>query len=135
MSGPYPIIDRWIIPASALSATLAGVQPAGARGREAGAFWLGRRDSAAVISGVLLPHGRGVTESPYQWKVEPEVFGAAISWAKPRALVLLAVVHTHVPGVPPELSWSDRFLSIQVPGILSVVIGNGGKDSDYADWG
>ena len=135
MSGPYPQISRWIIPASVISATLAGVQPAGARGCEAGAFWLGCREECSQVSAVLLPTGKGVSESPYRWRVEPEVFGAAIEWAKPRRLTLLAVVHTHVPGVPPKLSWSDRHFSIQVPGILSVVIGNGGQDRELLDWG
>jgi proteasome lid subunit RPN8/RPN11 len=69
------------------------------------------------------------------WRVGAEVFGTISRWAKPRGLSLLGIVHTHLPGVPARLSWADRHQSVRVPGILAVVIGNGGQDADHLDWG
>jgi hypothetical protein len=118
-----------------MSATLAGVRPSGGRGNESGAFWLGTRAAISRVTAVVLPQGDGVEESPGQWRVSPEVFGAISHWAKPRGLTLLGIAHTHIRGVPPRLSWSDRNRSVRVPGILAVVIGCGGEDANYRDWG
>lgn len=135
MNSIYPAIDRWVLPRSALTETLAAVMPAGYSGREAGAFWLGERAATATVQAVVLPAGKGVEERPDSWIVSPSVFGAISIWAKPRNLVLLGMAHIHLPGVPVHMSWADRNLCVQVPGFLSVVIGNGGKDSDYRKWG
>lgn len=40
-----------------------------------------------------------------------------------------------MPGVPPRLSWADRHQNVRVPGMLAVVIGNGGNDENEARWG
>lgn len=135
MSTPYPCIERWALAERVLTATLTGVRRAGLCGRESGAFWLGKRVETAMIWAVVIPSGTGVEERPDQWRVSPEVFGAVTRWAKPQGLTLLAIAHTHVRGVPPRLSWADRHYSVQVPGMLAVVIGNGGEDRDYRDWG
>src|SRR5439155_14472842 len=81
------------------------------------------------------PSGVGVEERPDQWRVAPEVFGTVSRWAKPRGLTLLGIAHTHGRGVPARLSWVDRARSVQVPGILAVVIGNGGEDRNPLEWG
>ncbi len=135
MSTPYPEIKRWVLLGAVKSATLDGVLPSGRRGNESGAFWLGVRASVARVTAVVLPQGKGVEESPCQWRVSPEVFGAISRWAKPRGLTLLAIAHTHTASIPPVLSWPDRHQSVRVPGILAVVIGNGGRDHDHHDWG
>ncbi len=135
MSSPYPEIKEWMVPDAVKRATLAGVRPSGHRGNESGAFWLGVREAVAPVTAVILPQGKGVEESPGQWRVSPEVFGAITRWAKPRGLALLGIAHTHICGVPPRLSWADRHRSVRVPGILAVVIGNGGEDEDHYDWG
>jgi proteasome lid subunit RPN8/RPN11 len=131
----YPAIGRWVVPGGVKSATLAGVRPSGRRGSESGAFWLGTRAAVSCVTTVVLPQGEGVEESPGQWRVSPEVFGAISRWAKPRGLTLLGIAHTHVRGVPPRLSWADRHRSVRVPGILAVVIGRGGEDVNHRDWG
>jgi hypothetical protein len=135
VSSPYPAIGQWVVPAPAITATIEGVRPTGRRGREAGAFWLGRRSATSVVSAVILPKGPGVVEHPGYWQVSPEVFGIISGWAKPRELTLLSIAHIHLPGVPVRLSWSDRHRSVRVPGVLAVVIGNGGEDHDYRGWG
>lgn len=135
MSGPYPEIERWVIPRRVLTATLTGVQLGGRGGMESGAFWLGQRRAISEVEAVVLPAGTGVQQKAYQWSVPPEVFGTVTRWAKPRNLSLLGIVHTHVRGVPPRLSWADRQYSVQVPGVLAVVIGNGGGDHNHRDWG
>lgn len=135
MSGLYPDIDRWVIPRTLLAKTSAVVLAAGHAGRETGVFWLGERSSTATMSAIVVPAGEGVEERPEQWRVSSSVFGAISLWAKPRDLVLLAIAHIHLAGVPVVLSWADRNLSVQVPGILAIVIGNGGADREYADWG
>lgn len=135
MSTPYPRIEHWILAEGVCAATLEGVRAAGQLGNESGAFWLGERAGTARVHTVVLPAGPGVEERPYQWRVSPEVFGAVSRWAKPRGLTLLGIAHTHGRGVPARLSWADRYRSVQVPGILSVVIGNGGEDRDHLKWG
>jgi len=131
----YPPIREWLMPEGVFTSTLAGVKPSGERGTESGAFWLGKRATRTRIEAVVLPSGPGVEEHPYQWRVSPEVFGEVARWAKPRGLTLIAVAHTHIRGVPVDLSWADRTRSVQVPGMLAVVIGNGGHDAVFTDWG
>jgi hypothetical protein len=116
-------------------ATLDGVRRAGPRAAESGAFWLGPRREVAAVTAVVLPRGVGVEEGMGHWRVEPEVFGAISRWGKPRGLSLLGIAHTHLRGVAPRLSWSDRHRSVCVPGMLSIVIGNAGEDEDHHDWG
>ena len=135
MSDVYPPISSWYLPDAAIAATLGGVRLAGVHGRESGAFWLGVRAETAIISAVVVPKGRGVEEHPGEWRVGADVFGAISYWAKARALTLLGIAHTHPRGVPPRLSWADRHLSVRVPGVLAVVIGNCGDDNSYKDWG
>lgn len=132
--GPYPPITAWRIPSDALRLTLEGVRSAGDRGVESGALWLGDRGVTSIVSAVVLPHGDGVLEAPSQWQISPEVVAAVTSWAKPRGLVLLAVFHIHV-GRSVDLSWSDRHHGVQVPGMLSVIAGNGGRDAAIDHWG
>ncbi len=135
MAANYPAVENWLIAEGIFRWTLDGVQPIGQSGREAGAFWLGRREATAHVYSVVLPHGVGVEEHHGRWAVSPEVFGAITRWAKPRKLCLLAVAHTHVRGVPPVLSWTGRNLGVRAPGMLAAVIGNGGDDSDHLKWG
>jgi len=135
MSDLYPSIDRWAFPEASLAATAAAVLPAGRRGFEAGVFWLGDRSRISRLRAVVVPSGPGVEERPGRWRVSPEVFGAISRWALPRRNKKLGVVHTHPEGIPPRLSLPDRTESVQVPGILAVVIGNGGADRIHTDWG
>lgn len=132
---PYPPIERWLVPQAALDATLAAVVPASRLGNESGSFLLGRREKTTRIGGVIMPQGRGVEETPWYWKVGAEVYGQISSWAKPRGLSLLAIVHTHLDDIPPRLSWADRTRSVRAPGILAVVIGRGGEEPDPHAWG
>jgi hypothetical protein len=135
VSEVYPEIAEWFVPTKASEATLAGVAEAGRARKESGAFWLGPRAGTSSVTDVVLPSGDGVEESADYWRVAPEVFGAISRWAKPLDLTLLAIVHTHIRGVPPRLSWADRHRSVRVPGILSVIIGNGGEDKIHERWG
>jgi hypothetical protein len=135
VSALYPRIGKWVIPRSAFVATLRGVRSAGVCGKESGAFWLGQRDRTSVVQAVVLPLGVGVTEHSYYWNVDAEVFGSVTDWAKPRGLCLLAIAHTHMPGVPAVFSWADHNQIVQVDGMLGLVIGNGGADEDYQIWG
>jgi proteasome lid subunit RPN8/RPN11 len=135
VTAPYPDVRCWHIPQDLLGATRKGVHEGGQNVREAGALWLGERCEMARVTAVVFPRGKGVCQSAGRWKVTPEVFGAVTRWAKPRSLSLLGVVHTHLPGVPPRLSRADREYSVQVPGILAVVIGEGGAEKDYRRWG
>ena len=136
MSGEiYPLIERWLVPEDVWSTTLAGVVGAGQRGCESGAFWLGARSRVAEIQAVILPSGPGVEEYPYQWRVAPEVFGEISRWAKPRGLSLLGIAHTHIAGVPVDLSVADRQRSVQAPGVLAVIIGDGGMQNEFTRWG
>lgn len=112
-----------------------GVREAGESVRESGALWVGNRSKVAHVSAVVFLRGNGVEETADRWKVAPEVFGAVTRWAKPQAFSLLAVVHTHLRGVPPRLSRADQEYSVQVPGILAVIIGDAGAEMDHRRWG
>jgi len=131
----YPPIEHWLVPKNLFERTIEGVLPATQHRRESGALWLGAREKIAKISAVLFPQGMGVEERRYSWRVSPEVFGAVTRWAAPRSLCLLAVVHTHLPGVPSVLSWTDRAFGVRVPGVLAIVISEGGYETDYRRWG
>lgn len=132
---PYPQIEEWVISPSVLETTRERVLADGNGIRESGALWLGERTQAAPISAIVFPRGEGVEQQRFQWKVSPAVFGSVTRWAKPLGLTLLAVVHTHLRGIPPCLSRADREYSVQVPGILAIVIGDGGAERDYEKWG
>ena len=132
---PFPPIERWRLPRAACERTRQAVLPAGHRGNESGVFWVGRRHMTSMISAVVFPTGPGVVEAPGRWSVTPEVYAAVASWAKPRGLSLLAVVHTHVERVPPRLSRTDRTQGLKVPGALAVIIGRGGHERDVDAWG
>jgi len=135
MSQPYPPIQSWVVPHAAMSATLTAVVQEGQGVRESGALWLGRRADISRVSAIVFPRGKGVEATAGRWKVSSEVFGAVTRWAKPRELSLLGVVHTHLHGIPPRLSRADREYSVQVPGILAIVIGEGDEDRDHLKWG
>src|SRR5258708_11476177 len=135
MAAVYPPIERWVVAEQVLAGTLEGVRSAGRLGREAGVFWLGRRDEMAQISAVVVLRGVGVEELPNCWRVSPEVFGAVTRWATPRNLCLLGVAHIHLGGVRPVLSWTDRSFGVRVPGVLSVVVGGAGGECDYLNLG
>jgi len=135
MTPVYPPIESWVVTEQVLAGTLEGVRSAGRLGREAGVFWLGRRDATAQISAVVVLRGVGVEELPNCWRVSPEVFGAVTRWATPRNLCLLGVAHIHLRGVRPVLSGSDRSFGVRAPGVLSVVIGDAGDECDYRNWG
>jgi hypothetical protein len=135
MNEPYPHINRWVLPSAAFSATLRAVQEEGQSVREAGALWLGSRADTAHVTAIVFPTGKGVHATAGKWKVSPEIFGVVTRWAKPQGLCLLGVVHTHLHGVPPRLSGADREYSVQVPGMLAVVIGEGGHECDHHNWG
>lgn len=117
-----------------MAVTAMGVQEAGEGVRESGALWLGNRNAIARVAAVVFPRGNGVEARAGRWKVAPEVFGAVTRWAKPQAFSLLAVVHTHLRGVPPRLSRADREYSVQVPGMLAVIIGDAGTELDHRRW-
>lgn len=131
---PYPPIDRWEFPRAAIAATLAAVAPAGGRGREAGVIWLGKRGATSVIGAVAWPHGDGVTEARGWWSVSPEVYGAIARVSRAHQLTLLGSAHTHARGVRVALSTTDRRHGTRAPGVLAIVIGNGGTDTNPARW-
>lgn len=131
---PYPRINRWIVPQAACAATLDGVAAAGLLGCEAGAFWLGRREAVAAVTCVAVMRGRGIVEEPGRWIVSPAAYGAVASWARPRGLVLLGTAHTHGAGIPVGLSSIDRKHLPRAPGILAVVVVEGGAERDPHQW-
>jgi proteasome lid subunit RPN8/RPN11 len=132
---PFPPIKRWRLPRAACERTRQAVLPAGRRGNESGVFWAGRRQPTSTISAVIFPAGPGVVQAPGRWSVTAEVYAAVASWAKPRGLSLLAVVHTHLGVLPPRLSRTDRMQGLKVPDALAVIIGRGGDEPDADAWG
>lgn len=132
---PFPPIERWQLPRSACGRTREAVVGAGRRGNESGVFWIGRRGATSPVSAIVFPKGPGMIEAPGRWSVAPELYAAVAAWAKPRGLSLLAVVHTHLSGVRPHLSHTDRTRGLKVPGALAVIIPSGGLEHDIDAWG
>ena len=122
------------MPAAALDATLRGISPAGLRGDESGAFWLGHRGPTATISAVVLPRGEGVLERPDMWQVSPDAFGSISRWASMHSLVMLGMFHIHL-GHSARMSRWDRERVVQVPDMLSVIAPRGGIEPDPYQWG
>jgi hypothetical protein len=135
MSTPYPHIRCWLLSQELITITFQMIYENSQDIKESGALWLGRRTANARVSAVIFPCGRGVEQSPGSWRVGPEVCGIITRWAKPQGLSLLAVLHNHLRGVPTRLSRADREYSVQVPDMLSIVIGDGTRESDYQRWG
>src|SRR6266850_5094262 len=134
MTAIYVPIDRWVVAARVFSLTAENLRRAGRDGKESGILWLGRRDKTAQITATAFPSGTGVEECPGHWRISPEVFGTVTRWAAPRDLCLLGVAHIHLRGVPARLSRTDRNCGVQIPGILEVIIGDGGDQLDYRKW-
>jgi proteasome lid subunit RPN8/RPN11 len=132
---PFPAIERWAIPQAACEQTRTAVLPAGRRGTESGAFWLGKRGADSVVTTVAMPVGSRVVEQPSQWSVPTELHQRVTAYAKPRSLTLLAVVHTHLSSKRPRLSRTDRERGVRVPGVLAVIIPVGGSEGDPYRWG
>jgi proteasome lid subunit RPN8/RPN11 len=132
---PFPPIERWLIPQAVCEQTRKAVLPAGRRGTESGVFWLGTRATTSVVHVVAMPIGQGVVELSWQWRVSPELYAAVATYAKPRGLSLLAVVHTHLSGRAPRLSRTDRMKGLKVQDALAVIVGSGGEERDPARWG
>lgn len=133
-SNPYPPIEQWRLPSSAVAATLSSVVGAGRRGDEAGVFWLGERSTVSHLRAVVSLRGRGVLESPGRWHISSAVYGVVSRLAREHELTLLGTAHTHGRGIPVGLSLTDRLDGVRVPDFLAVVIGNGGGDDDPDDW-
>jgi hypothetical protein len=132
-SNPYPPIDAWRVPRAAVAATRASVVGAGRRGDESGVFWLGERTATAAVRAVVSLRGRGVLETPGLWQVSSQVYGVVSALARELELVLLATAHTHGRGVPVALSRTDREHGVRVPGLLALVVGDGG-DAPLEEW-
>ncbi len=99
-SNPYPPIEHWRLPSSAVAATLSSVVGAGRRGDEAGVFWLGERSKVSRVRAVVSLRGRGVLESPGRWQVSSAVYGVVSRLAREHELTLLGTAHTHGRGSP-----------------------------------
>jgi hypothetical protein len=133
-SSPYPPIEQWRLPSSAVAATLSSVVGAGRLGDEAGVFWLGERSTVSRVRAVVSLRGRGVLESPGRWQVSSAVYGVVSRLARDHEQTLLGTAHTHGRGIPVGLSLTDRRDGVRVPDFLAIVIGNGGADNDLHDW-
>jgi hypothetical protein len=131
----YPIIEKWVFSGGLLQATVDGIRACGNFRRESGAFWLGTRTNLTRIAAVVFPNGAGVIEAPGFWRVSADVFGTVTRWAVPRGLCLLGLVHAHIGRGAPFLSWTDRIYGVRVPGVLSIVIPNGGRNANHLNWG
>jgi hypothetical protein len=60
--------------------------------------------------------------------------GVITQWARPQALVVLGMFHIHI-GRSVAMSWSDRNRGIHVPGMLSVIAGEAGRETSADGWG
>jgi hypothetical protein len=132
---PFPPIECWRVPSAACELTRNAVMPAGRRGCESGAFWLGERATVSEVTAVVYPAGVGVEETPFYWSVAPEVYAAVTAWAKPRRLSLLAVAHTHLSAERPRMSRTDRREGLTTPDALAIIVPRAGREADPGRWG
>lgn len=135
MSVRYEPIERWLVPRSAIKATLTGVLRAAIDRHEGGVFWLGTRGVVAEVHAVALLEGAGVTEERGFWEVSPLAYGVVGEWSISRKQVLLAVVHSHEGRRETRLSALDRRGGVHVPDTLAVVVPGFGSVHDPQQWG
>jgi len=137
VTDPYPPIARWVIPEAAREATLWGLRRAGQQGREGGALWLGARAQEARVLTVATAVGDGVLERRGSWSLSPAAYARIGEWAFRTGRVLLALIHSHsgTGTYATSLSPTDAFSTVQVPDFLSIVVGQGGAESDATAWG
>lgn len=118
----FPEVHRWHLPDSAFALSLAELAMDGRAGNEGIALWLGQRDAGtAVITHVVALRGPGVIKRPALVHIEPWLLNDVTDVAIAHGLTLVGQIHSHGPGLPTELSYTDCQGGLAVPHYLSVV--------------
>lgn len=131
----FPSISRFVVSPSLLHETLRALQEEGQYSVESMVFWAGHLShDAATITHLIVPKGPGVFKHPLQIRISDAVVAALFDVLDPPRLVLLAQVHTHLEEA--FHSAVDDHFSFDTPGLLSVVVPNGGAgtSSDWERW-
>lgn len=126
-------IDRFMLPARLLDATVEHLRAEGQFRVESIVFWAGKVNGHyATMTHLVVPRGRGVFKHPFQVRVSEEIIAAVCELLDPPELVLLGQVHTHMHGA--FHSPTDDRYSLDTPGYVSVVIPEFAQKG-VADWG
>jgi len=123
MTGAYfPEVRRWRVPELAFTHSLTEMAQDGRQGNEGVALWLGHReDGEAAITHVVALRGPGVTKRPAFLCIEPWLLNEVTDVAIAQGVALVGQIHSHAPGLPTDLSYTDREGGLAVPHYLSVV--------------
>ena len=118
----FPDVRHWVVPDSALALSIAEMAIDGAQGNEGVALWLGHRGAGeARITHVVALRGPGVLKYPALLLIEPSLLNEVADVAIAQGVVLIGQIHSHGPGWPTDLSYTDRKGGLAVPHYLSVV--------------
>lgn len=117
-SGP----TRWLLPKSALQASIAEMAIDGIHNREGVALWLGCREGPdACITHIAVLRGQGVIKEPDHLEIDSDLFNQLTDVALNHAVLLIGQIHSHGAGWTTDLSVIDHLGGLHVPGFLSVV--------------
>lgn len=128
-------IQRFMLPAQLLEATVEHLRAEGQFRVESIVFWAGRVDGLlATMTHLVVPRGSGVFKHPLQVRVSEDVIAEVCELLDPPHLVLLGQVHTHM-GAAFHSPTDDRY-SLDTPGYLSLVVPDFAREdaSHWTDW-
>jgi hypothetical protein len=125
----FPSVDRWLLPATILSASIKEMAADGRHNCEGTCFWLGQRaNSEARITHLALLRGHGAQKSAFNVTVSAELMRALHTKAAALDLILLAQIHSHAAECGVDMSPTDHACGITVPFFLSVICPNFAQD-------
>jgi len=115
-------IRTWRIPAGAVATVLSELATDGRAGNEGVVLFLGPdKNSAAVITHLVMLRGPGIVKRPAQIRINAEIFNDVTDAALKNKVRLLGQVHSHGPQYPLDLSPTDRICGVKFPNYLSIV--------------
>ena len=131
----FPVVRRWLVPPTLLQVSLSEMALDGAEGNEGICLWLGvrREDETATVTHAVKLRGDGVTKSPANIRVTPELMREVHAYAKGIGKQLVGQIHSHGKEYGVDLSFVDVRCGVSVPYYLSVVAPSYGLD-DATTW-
>jgi hypothetical protein len=133
----FPPVHTWNVSANLLSLSLEEMALDGCKGNEGICLWLGTRgdDGIATVSHAVRLRGMGISKSPANIQITPELLRDVHHFARTCGVILLGQIHSHGPYHSLDLSPTDLRYGISVPYYLSLVAPDYGLNeaTEYSD--
>jgi len=131
---PYEHVDNWILPASALTDSIAEMAGDGRKGNEGIVLWAGTSEGGiARVTQLIGLHGPLIEKRPLQMIIAPDLFAKVSIFCGRRKIILIGQIHSH-PKTLTDLSDVDKQYGIATPHFLSVVAPHYAQRPD-TNWG